>query len=328
MQNNAPPPWKGLRTDTMPVFIGYDRAEHMVCALLDGVMAWQPDTVAAILRGGLVPATMAACTLALPLSMLSWDRRSRAPAWVGPPPEGKRILLVDDCCATGQTMHAARDAVRDLGVDCRTLTIVHDPETTRYVPDFSHPMRELFRFPWERGEATPAARALRQTGAPADRSTEAPFVGLDLDGVFLPDVPRAHYDTDLAGALRQRHALKPFAVLPPFAPERAVVITGRPEIDRTQTAEWLARSGHAGLHLECRPSDVADDVASVADFKARTATRWGCTHFVESDPEQAIRIAALAPHVLVSWWSADETRAWMIGSVGQTMPRDREKPPA
>jgi hypothetical protein len=39
MQNNAPPPWKGLRTDAMPVFIGYDRAEHMVCALLDGVMA-------------------------------------------------------------------------------------------------------------------------------------------------------------------------------------------------------------------------------------------------------------------------------------------------
>ncbi len=328
MQNNAPPPWKGLRTDTMPVFIGYDRAEHMVCALLDGVMAWQPDTVVAILRGGLVPATMAACTLALPLFMLSWDRRSRAP-----PGSGRRrrenascwwmtVARPDRPCTRRATRCATLEWI------ARTLTIVHDPETTRYVPDFSHPMRELFRFPWERGEATPAARALRQTGAPADRSTEAPFVGLDLDGVFLPDVPRAHYDADLADALRRRHALKPFAVLPPFAPERAVVITGRPEIDRTQTAEWLARSGHAGLHLECRPSDVADDVASVADFKARTATRWGCTHFVESDPEQAIRIAASAPHVLVSWWSADETRAWMIGSVGQTMPRDREKPPA
>jgi hypothetical protein len=46
-----------------------------------------------------------------------------------------------------------------------------------------------------------------------------------------------------------------------------------------------------------------------------TATRRGCTHFVESDPQQAIRIAAHAPHLLVSWWSATEARAWMIGAI-------------
>ncbi|HVC61081.1 MAG TPA: phosphoribosyltransferase [Acetobacteraceae bacterium] len=325
MQDNAPPPWKGLRTDRMPVFIGYDRAEQMVAALLDGVMAWEPDAVVAVLRGGVVPGTMASCLLALPLCMIGWNRRIGATAWAGPPPAGKRILLVDDCCATGQTMQAVRAALLDQGLACATLTIVHDPETTRYVPDFSHPMRELFRFPWERGEATPAARALRATGAPADRSTEAPFVGLDLDGVFLPDVPRAHYDRDLAEALRRRHALEPFAVRPAFAAERAVVITGRPETDRRQTEAWLARWGYPGLTLECRPADVGDDAASVASYKARAATRWGCTHFVESDPEQAIRIAALAPHLLVSWWSADETRAWMIGSVGQAI---RQRPPA
>ena len=328
MPDHATPPWKGLRTDRMPVFISYDRAERMVAALLDGVMAWQPDAVVAILRGGMVPATMAACMLALPLCMITWDRRAGTTAWVGPSPEGNRILLVDDCCATGQTMRAARDAMLGHGAACTTLTIVHDPETTRYLPDFSHPMRDLFRFPWERGEATPAARALRATGAPADRSTEAPFIGLDLDGVFLPDVPRAHYDADQAEALRRRHAQEQYAVLPPFVAERAVVITGRPEIDRAQTQAWLARWGHAGLHLECRPADVADDVASVAQYKASTATRWGCTHFVESDPEQAIRIAALAPHLLVSWWSADETRAWMIGSAGQPAPGARPPPPS
>ncbi len=320
MSDTAPPPWKGLRTDRMPVFIGYDRAEQMIAALLDGVMAWQPDAVVAIMRGGVIPATMAACLLGLPLSMIGWDRHADITAWVGPPPEGTRILLVDDCCATGRTMQAVRAALLQLGLACTTLTIVHDPETTCYVPDFSHPMRELFRLPWERGEATPSARALRQTGAPSHRSTEAPFIGLDLDGVFLPDVPRAHYDTDLAEALRRRHALEPFAVLPPFSAERAVVITGRHEFSRAQTVEWLARWGYPGLNLECRPAKVADDVASVASYKARTATRWGCTHFVESDPEQAIRIAAPAPHLIVSWWSAEETRAWMVGSVGQANP--------
>jgi hypothetical protein len=44
------------------------------------------------------------------------------------------------------------------------------------------------------------------------------------------------------------------------------------------------------------------------------ATRWGCTNFIESEPEQAIRIAAIAPHLVVSWWSAAETRAWVIGA--------------
>jgi len=298
----------------------------MVAALLGDVMARQRDAVVAILRGGVVPATMAACMLALPLFMIGWDRRAGTTAWIGPPPNGKRILLVDDCCATGQTMRAVRTALVSHGFDCATLAIVHDPDTTCYVPDFSHPMRDLFRFPWERGEATPAARALRETGAPADPSTEAPFIGLDLDGVFLPDVPRAHYDSDLAEVLRRRHALQPFAVLPAFSAERAVVITGRPDIDRRQTEAWLARWGYAGLNLECRPADIADDAAAVAYYKARTATRWGCTHFVESDPEQAIRIAALAPHLLVSWWSADETRAWMIGSVGQTAPHQGPKP--
>ncbi|MGE0419039.1 MAG: hypothetical protein AB7O80_19725 [Acetobacteraceae bacterium] len=252
--------------------------------------------------------------LALPLFMIGWNRATGETGWIGPPPNGQRILLVDDCCATGATVAAVRDTVLAHGHDCATLTIVHDPETTRYVPDFSHPMRELFRFPWERGEATPAARALRATGAPATRATELPFFGLDLDGVFLPDIPRTHYDADLEEALRRRHALTPFTVLPPFARDRAVVITGRPEIDHAQTQDWLAQHGYGDLPLECRPAGIADDLASVSHYKAMTATRWGCTHFVESEPEQAIRIAAHAPHLVVSWWSADETRAWMIGA--------------
>jgi hypothetical protein len=260
---------------------------------------------------------MVSCMLALPLFMIGWDRRTGASFWSGPAPQEKRILLVDDCCATGETMRAIRAVMLRHGADCATLTIVHDPETTNYVPDFSHPMRELFRFPWERGEATPAARALRATGAPAARATEAPFVGLDLDGVFLPDVPLSQYEADLAAALRGRQALEPYTALPAFSRDRAVVITGRPEIDRAQTEAWLARWGYRDLNLVCRPVEVHDDVGSVTQYKAATATRCGCTHFIESDPEQAIRIAALAPHLVVSWWSADETRAWMIGAARQ-----------
>jgi len=306
--------WKGLDTGRMPHFIGYDAAERMVAALLGRAEAWAPQAVVGIARGGLVPATMAACLLALPLSMLGWQRRGDPVRWIGPPPQASRVLLVDDCCATGVTMRAARAMLREQGIDCLTLTITHDPDTAGYVPDLSHPMCELFRFPWERGEATPAARRMRATGAPADRAYEQAFVGLDLDGVFLPDVPKAEYERDLDAALQHRHALVPFARLPHFDAGRAVVITGRLECDRAPTLAWLAHAGYDALPLELRPPDVADDPVSVARFKARAATRWGCTHFVESDPEQAIRIAAEAPHLIVSWWHADEARGWLLGA--------------
>ncbi|MFL5252086.1 MAG: phosphoribosyltransferase [Rhodopila sp.] len=303
----------------MPYFISYDQTERMIATMLERADAWQPEAVVGITRGGLIPATMAASMLALPLAILGWDRRGGPMRWIGPPPKSNRILLVDDCCATGLTMQSARDTLHRSGIDALTLTITHDPDTTSFIPDLSHPMRELFRFPWERGEATPAARAQRQAGAAADRAYERPFLGLDLDGVFLPDVAIADYRSDLTRALQTRHALEAFPRLPRFDWEHAVVITGRPESDRAMTLEWLARWVHSALPLECRPQGTADDPDSVAQYKAQAATRWGCTHFIESDAEQAIRISAAAPHLVVSWWHAIDARAWLIGAARQPL---------
>ena len=301
----------------MPVFLSYDQTERLIAALLDRAAQWQPESVVGIARGGLVPATMVASILALPLAMVGFNRASGATQWIGSPLPPGRVLLVDDGCSTGQTMAAVRARLLRDGHECLTLTVVHDPEVTGYVPDLSHPMPSLWRFPWERGEATPAGRALRATGAGPDRTTELPFYGLDLDGVFLPDVPDAVYRADIAEAVNRRHTLEPFGSLPYFAPERAVVITGRPDSDRERTLAWLARWGHDVLPLECRPADVPHTADTVARYKAEVATRWGCTHFIESDAEQALRIAAHAPHLVVSWWCPDEARAWLIGVAAQ-----------
>ncbi|MGH7155750.1 MAG: phosphoribosyltransferase family protein, partial [Acetobacteraceae bacterium] len=301
----------------MPVFIGYDQAERMIGALFDRAAQWLPDAVVGIMRGGLVPATMAASLLAAPLAILTFDRGTGAVSWVGAPPEGRRILLVDDCCATGLTMRSARMALRDQGYDCLTLTIAYDPDTTCFVPDLSHPMRALFRFPWERGEATPAARALRATGAAADRRTEAPFVGLDLDGVFLPHILRTDAAAGAGDALERRQAREPFATVPNFMPDRTVVITGRPEAERAATEAWVRRWLHESIPVECRPDWLAGDPSSLTRYKAEAATRWGCTHFIEGDPELAIRIAAVAPHLVVSWWSASAGRGWVVGAAAQ-----------
>src|SRR6516165_7040548 len=114
----APKPWKGLEAARLPVFLGYDQTERMIAALLDRAAQWQPDAVVGIARGGLVPATIAAGILALPLAMISFDRASGTTTWVGAPPAaGSRILLVDDGCSSGQTMRATRTMLLQEGRD-------------------------------------------------------------------------------------------------------------------------------------------------------------------------------------------------------------------
>lgn len=295
-------PWKGLDTSQMPVFIGYDQVERMVAALLETAADWHPDAVVGIVRGGLVPAAMAAGILALPLAFVGHDAATGAVIWIGPPPCGRRILLVDDCCSSGSTLHHTRMALCAEGRECLTLVVVHDPDTVRHMPDLSYPMRELFRLPWERGEATPTGRAAKASGTRTEHGAEAPFVGLGLDEALLARI---------ALGLGASHRL------PRLPPKRAVLISELPESERTRIAVSLAATPYRRLPLECRPESIAGDKDSVARLKAETATRWGCTHFIECDAEQAIEISAHAPHLIVTWWSAASGRGWTVGAAAQ-----------
>jgi hypoxanthine phosphoribosyltransferase len=300
-------PWKGLDTSLMPVFISYDQVERMVAALLPAAAKFQPDEVVAIARGGLVPASMAAGILALPLSFLTHDRASGTVSWVGPPASGRRVLLVDDCCSSGTTLRRAQEKLRAEGRECMTLVVVHDPDVARHLPDLSHPMRDLFRLPWERGEATPTGRAAKASGAMFDPAVEAPFVGVGLDYVLLTKIVAGWHEPAAIG-------------LPRFEPERTVLISGIPEAERSRIAASLASTPYRGLPLQCRQNATADDKDSIVRFKAEAATRWGCTHFIECDAEQAIGISAHAPHLLVTWWSAASGRGWTIGAAAQPEP--------
>ena len=189
----------------------------MVSALLHSAVLWKPQAIAGVARGGLIPATMAAATLALPLFMLRCDRAGGAVSWIGEPPHERRLLVVDDSCSTGETLRRVTMALHDQGYECLTMTVVHDPEVTSFTPDLSHAMTALFRLPWERGEATPTARALRASGANTERRVaEAPFLGLDLDGIFLPDLPRTDYAADLNATLQRRHGMASCHLLPEF----------------------------------------------------------------------------------------------------------------
>ncbi len=244
--------WKGLDERRRPVFLGYDRVELLLTALLEQAARWRPDHVVGIARGGTIPATMAATMLGLELTLVGFDRAGMTARGAAP---GERILLVDDGASSGRTLHAVRQALARPGRACLTLAVVHDPDTAVHIPDLSHPMRELWCFPWERGEATPAGRSRRAAGAGPDAASEAPFFAVDplaLDQGYVPPTP----------------------------PERTVVLA------------------------------VAADTAS-------EATRLGCTHLVAADATQALRIAAAAPHLLVTWWSGAERRGYSVSAAAQ-----------
>ena len=114
--------------------------------------------------------------------------------------------------------------------------------------------------------------------------------------------------------MAQRHDTEPYQTLPWFDRTRAVMITGRPEMDRVLTGNGWRGTATADLLLECRPDGMPHETTLIARYKAETATRLGCTHYVESDPAQTILIAAHAPHLVVSWWSAADARAFLVGA--------------
>ena len=270
----------------------------MIAALMDRAAAWGPDEVVGIARGGIVPASMAAGILALPLSFLSHDKSSGAMHWIGPPAPGRRVLLVDDCCSSGGTLRKARDTLRAEGRDCLTLTIVHDPDVARYTPDLSHPMRELFRLPWERGEATPTGRAAKASGGTANLSAEAPFHGLVLSAAVLT-------------AMEAEKGMGPGSRTS-FPSERAVLFALCPESGRAEIETRLAATPYQHL-----PRSWAPDRGDPVDRILRAAIEWGCTHVVDSEAAHAIRISAEAPHLIVTWWPGADNPGWIVSAAAK-----------
>ncbi|MBN3806642.1 phosphoribosyltransferase, partial [Paraburkholderia sp. Ac-20336] len=54
--------------------------------------------------------------------------------------------------------------------------------------------------------------------------------------------------------------------------------------------------------------------AGAAAHKAGAALRAGVTHFVESDPVQALLIAQQAPLLRVIWWDALTRTGMLVGA--------------
>lgn len=98
---------------------------HGICkALAQAVSPFQPEIILAVGRGGYYPGTLLAHLLQVEIYPVRLSRRVndmvtyRTPRWlVEPPPllQGRRVLIVDEICDSGETITMVKDKAAALG---------------------------------------------------------------------------------------------------------------------------------------------------------------------------------------------------------------------
>ncbi|MFC3339623.1 phosphoribosyltransferase family protein [Paracandidimonas soli] len=268
------------------------------------------DAIVAIARGGLIPATLIASELSLPLLALSYRRDTREVRWLTheQPSAGQRLLLVEDIAGRGHTLADCLDFLQQRKMDVKTFVLAFDGES-RVAPDYGRHIPDGARawFPWERETITDTFAATGNLPSQPQRAYAA--WAIDLDGILLPDIPEHAYAQDLEATLALRDTLAPAGALPPLPGLRSLpIITGRPESDRGRTVEWLERHGFQGPLFMRDPS--RHTTAQTALHKADVLLRNRYTHFLESDAAQALVIARASGIAAVFWW--DGTQAMRV----------------
>jgi hypoxanthine phosphoribosyltransferase len=302
----------------------YEQIDHWIASLQPELAREGFTHAVGILRGGAWPATLVSHATGAVPAFLRYERATRTAVWdssVPLPTRGSKVLVCEDIAGAGHTLADCVSFLREQALVVKTLTVVFD-DLSRMRPDYGMDCRGYFALlPWERHAYTDRYRARWQhtragTLGPIGEDHEFAVYAIDLDGVLLPDVPPHRYDADLLAALEERDALLPFEHLPQIDFSRTqAIVTGRPEIDRARTADWLARHGYAHLRLVMRdPSRHGEHPEQVAAYKAEAALELACTHFIESDPVQAIFIAQHAPLLRVIWWDAARRAAKLIAT--------------
>ena len=145
---------------------------------------YEPDLVVGIARAGVIPGAVIASILRCDFASIALRREheGEAPALVSRPtlsPKGRKVLLVDETCDSGDTMRLAASVMREEGA--KALKTAVSFSTGDYKPDYCALQTKAFIIlPWDRwviadGELVGAAR-LRGRAEEAG-GTEAPAHG-------------------------------------------------------------------------------------------------------------------------------------------------------
>jgi orotate phosphoribosyltransferase len=243
------------------------------------------DAVVGIARSGLLPATVLATRLHVPLWHVGKNcplmpagggwRMNGKPLWSKP----THVLLIDDTSASGGSMRESTRLVTQAWPDVAlTRTVVYAHPTGRTAVDLAVatlPGRHFLEWNWP------------NTG-------HAEIMAFDFDGILCHDIALEDCDD----GPRYERALE--TAKPLHLPRRKpipLIVTARHERFRQITEAWLDHHGVRAQRLIMRDwpySNGRHDTSAIARWKAEQYKRSGLALFAESDPTQARLIAELA----------------------------------
>jgi hypoxanthine phosphoribosyltransferase len=115
---------------------------------------FQPELVVGIARAGVIPGAVVASILRTHFASITLKREQEgeAPALISRPtlsPKGKKVLLVDSTCESGDTMRLALSVMKEEGA--RTVKTAVAFRTGEFKPDY-HAMQtaSTIILPWDR----------------------------------------------------------------------------------------------------------------------------------------------------------------------------------
>lgn len=140
--------------------ISWDDFHGLVKALAAAVAPWRPEIVLPVLRGGAYPGVLLAHMLQIEVYPVRLSRREgdivvrETPQWLVEPPAavvGRRVLVVDEMCSTGETLILVRDRVVELGAAATRTGVLYAHTWGAAVPDVIGLITdELVMNPWDR----------------------------------------------------------------------------------------------------------------------------------------------------------------------------------
>lgn len=153
-----PDPYRHEHTDIED--ISWERLGHLVVGLAETIADdYSPELVAGIAKGGLFPAVYLASVFQRDVLPIKLSRRQNEqvvhdePVWYVLPTDvvkGKKVLVVDDICVSGQTMEMAVAEIRKRGAtEVRTAAVAVHDESVK--PDYVMlKTNALLVWPWDR----------------------------------------------------------------------------------------------------------------------------------------------------------------------------------
>lgn len=251
---------------------------------LAGLLPLDCSGVAGIPRSGMLPATVIATHLHLPLyelretgqlTRLGHGSRGRVFGFPSESPGSRAgpMAVVDDTLYNGAAMRQARAHLARLKRRAVFAVVYARPEAAAVVDVFVRLLNSPHLLEWNLTNNGPfvgfAANPVYRGGA-----------ALDLDGVVV-------HDSESGGRTGT-----PYLV--PRTQPCKLIATGRRERHRAETASLLHRVGAKWEQLAMLPDGTPDDAEFIARHKAKHYAASECGFFIESDPVQAELIFRLA----------------------------------